>query len=562
MISITHIARRLLLTAPLLVASLTQGQGLFDGYMNHADMQQRVRALGAAHPFCRVESIGTSREGRDLPLLILSTDPDTAHERPAILITAGLDGRHFVGTETAVRVAERLARDHAELLEAVTIYIIPRVNPDAAERNLGPLNMGLIGTLRPVDSDRDRETDEDGPVDLNGDGVITLMRRLNPPLSDPPTHLPDPAEPRLLKRADAAKGEAPIWTVYTEGLDQDGDGLIAEDGPGGVDLDRNFMHGWPEYASDAGPHQLSEPESLALARFVLKRSNIMMAITYGRHDNMVNAPDGRATDITGRAPRELDAGDVELYKELARIFKETTGQTRAPKENVAGSFHAWLYAQRGLPSIATVVWGRPDPSPAPIIEGEEPAKEDRNAPKPADAEEAGWLLYSDRDRAGRGFVEWTPFDHPTLGRVEIGGFVPGFQLNPPAAELDDLADKQALFLVELARYRPRLRQEGPEVTRLAEGLYEVRLAIINDGRMPTTTAIARKARAVPPTVVRLHLPLSDIAAGSPVSQSWGIDGSGGRSDHRWIIRASAGARISIEIVNVQHGSRAVMFETN
>ena len=78
----------------------------------------------------------------------------------------------------------------------------------------------------------------------------------------------------------------------------------------------------------------------------------------------------------------IDAGDVKLYTEIGRIFKDTTGQKRAPKESTAGSFHAWLYAQRGIPSFATVVWGRPDPKPEDGEEGEG-AGADAAEPAPA-----------------------------------------------------------------------------------------------------------------------------------------------------------------------------------
>ena len=54
------------------------------------------------------------------------------------------------------------------------------------------------------------------------------------------------------------------------------------------------------------------------------------------------------------------SGDVSLYKEISRIYKDTTSQDKAAKVDGAGSFHAWLYAQRGIPSFATTVWGRPE----------------------------------------------------------------------------------------------------------------------------------------------------------------------------------------------------------
>ena len=661
-----------------------------EGYMDHRALRSKVRSIAGSSPLCRLSTIGESREMREIFLLTLSSDHASAHRRPALLITAGLDGRHWVGTETAVRVAERILADHADLLDEMTIYVIPRANPDGAQLNFGALNTGHIGTLRPVDLDRDGQIGEDGFDDLNDDAVITQMRRANPPLRDNPTHLPDPNEPRLMKTPDRSKGEVPTHTLHPEGLDSDGDGAIAEDGIGFVDLDRNFMHLWPEHAPDAGPYQLSEPESLALAEFVLKHTNITLAVTYGRHDNMINVPDHRGRDINRRVVTGIDEGDKPMYDQLSKLFKDTTGQKRATREDLAGSFHAWLYAQRGIPSVATIVWGRPDieepraedgaeardqATPArapgdpvtgewsgtinlPEMEGmegvpssvdvtmtlrvedltavsgsidsmmgsvdlrgekapgaptatlqgdmgggagsltvvlsvtgdgltaqitgplpaaltlkakrvsqpaaETPAqpaqrqpRQQRNANAPADPEEAAWLRYSD-SRGGVGFVDWTPFDHPQLGPVEIGGWVPGFKMNPPADELDGLAEKQTAFAVALIDMRPRLRLLGPEIDHLGPGVVEVRLAIANNGAMPSRTAMGQRARAMLPTVLRLSTPVDQILTGSRLERAWGIDAYD-RADFRWILLVEPGETIEIELLDEQLGDLLITF---
>jgi len=323
---------------------------------NTDDLAAAMHDLAGTHPACTVDVIGASREGRGILVLTLSADPATAGERPALLVTAGIDGRHFLGTETALRVAREILNSHGDLLAESTVYVIPRVNPDAAEANLRPPMTGHAGTFRMTDDDHDGVRDEDGAVDLDGNGIITMMRRAMPPLDEAATHMADPAEPRLMKKPDSTKGERATYALYPEGLDQDGDGAIAEDGPGAVDLDRNFMHLWPEHKPDAGPYQLSEPESAALATFVIEHKNIFAAITYGRHDNLVKPPDGKGKDVTGRAPKNIDGADVKLYKEISERYREITGQERADTEDIAGAFHAWLYAQRGIPSFAARVW--------------------------------------------------------------------------------------------------------------------------------------------------------------------------------------------------------------
>ena len=96
-----------------------------------------------------------------------------------------------------------------------------------------------------------------------------------------------------MKRADATKGETGAYTLYWEGTDEDGDGFINEDGPGGVDLNRNFQHAYPHWQADAGPHMVSEVESRALMDFTIAHRNIGAILTFGETDNLVTPPDSR-----------------------------------------------------------------------------------------------------------------------------------------------------------------------------------------------------------------------------------------------------------------------------
>lgn len=530
----------------------------------------------AAHPHCTLRSIGTSREGRDLPMLVLADDADAADRRPGLLVVAGLDGRRLADTGIALEVARSLLDASPALLEAVTIYVVPCANPDAAARSRATPGAPLAGTLDPVDDDRDGRRDEDPPRDIDGDGLVTMMRQLEPPLGEPPTHLPDPAEPRLMKTPDRDRGERATHRLFVEGLDGDGDGLIAEDGAGTTLLDRNFMHAWPEHQPDAGRYPLSEPEALALAQLVIARTNLVAAVVYGRHDTLVHPPDGKGRDVTGRAPRLADPDDVAFFAAIGTLYRETTGRDAAPTVDDDGSLHAWLIGQRGLPAFATTLWQRPtvdeaddadeegilidvraqDADDATGVELavvlEETKSED--APKedlePADAEAAAWLALA--EARGASFVPWRPFDHPTLGAVEIGGFAPLFREDAPEEDHAAIAAREAEFLVALAERRPRLEVIGPEMRRLADGLHEIRIAIRNDGGMPTMTRRARAARAAMPTLLRIDAEPERLLSGERIVRAWGVD-AGDRFETRWIIRG-ADDGVVIEIIDPRLGT--------
>ncbi|HWB20076.1 MAG TPA: M14 family metallopeptidase [Phycisphaerales bacterium] len=582
------------------------------------EIVSRIRAVAARHSsVCSVATIAQTGGHRDVLLLTLSAHQNAPSSKPALLVTAGLDSTHTLSVDTALRLAEGICATHAELLNDVTFYVIACANPDGfASQFTGPRS-DASGAPSAIDDDRDGAIDEDPPVDLNHDGYITVMRRLNPPIDDAPSVLPDSKEPRLLKSPDAAKGEHAIYSLYTEGLDADRDGLIAEDGTVTINLNRNFPEHWPEHSLDAGLYPLSQPETAGIAKFVIAHNNIFAAVTFGTCDNLINAPDSNGRDPAG-APKDIDGGDAAVYKEISQLFKDTTGQKRAVSGNSDGSLHSWLYAHRGIPSFATNVWGRPDPSPAPAASQpssapeSQPENTDTKGPvtedsKPGDTparpagagpggpgrrgggggrggrgfgggrggdggesapktdqpkansdEDEQWLEYSDRDRNHEGFVEWMPFDHPTLGKVEIGGFVPGFKFTPPADQLAPLADKETEFVIKLAERRPKLEVRGPVVKKLAPGIYDVKLAIANTGVLPSSTAIARRARSIKPIVVRISPDLDHIVSGQRVQTNWGIDG-GSESTYQWIIRADDHSSVSIELNGPDFAKRTLTF---
>lgn len=549
----------------LLPAQAALSQAVYEGYLDHEDLQKAIQQLHSQFPQqTKVSSIGSSREGRQIYLVKLSNNPEQETLRPAILVVAGVDARHLAGTELSIRAARQTLEAHPEMLQEVDVYVIPRVNPDGAEATLaGPL-ADIGGTRRITDADRDGFIDEDPPRDLNGDGRITQMRIMETSIDKPATHLADPAEPRLHVKPKSAEGERATFRLLTEGTDSDGDGRFSEDGEGDVHLDRNFMHLWQEHSNASGPYPLSEPEALAVADFVIAHPQIIAAVVYGPHDTVIAIPDTKPKDSSGRVPRNLHGGDKALQESLAKLYRETTGQDRSTNTANEGSLHGWLYAHRGIPTIATTAWGRPDPSPlpeAPAAEAEAaPAEqqetEEKAAPEPRDKEAAGWLAYSDRDRGGSGFIEWEEFDHPQLGRVQIGGFVPGFRSNPPLGNIDELAPKHAELYTKLADRRARMRIEGPTIEPVGSGLYRVRLALVNDGQLPTLTAMARQNKAVRPIAIRMGLDLDRIHEGKRVLLLRGLDAHGARHSQEWLIRPGADP-VVIEVDDPAQGTQTI-----
>jgi len=293
--------------AALLVSILVMpgvGLGQSVSYLDYDGFTRELRTVVNSSDLATIESLGTTLQGREVWMVQVGNPTGVSFDkRPGVLVVGNLEGDHLVGSHLALEAIRYLlenARDPAvqTALADHVFYIFPRLNPDGAEAMFAGVKWNRTTNSLPWDADNDGRTDEDGPEDLNGDGFITVMRVADP--SGP--YMIDPADTRLLKRADPAQGESGAYVLYWEGMDNDGDGFINEDGPGGVDLNRNYQHVYPYWEGDAGPHMVSEVESRALMDFTIAHRNIAAILTFGESDNLVTPPDSRGALAGEKVP--------------------------------------------------------------------------------------------------------------------------------------------------------------------------------------------------------------------------------------------------------------------
>jgi hypothetical protein len=532
-----------------------------EGYLDHAGLSAALRRVAAEFPGrVRLEPLARTLRGREVWLATLGPAAGTdapAARKPAILVVANLEADHLVGGQVAMGLIEQVARDPAwqRRLERCTIYVVPRLNPDGAERVLGRPREEFRTNLEPLDRDRDGKSGEDGPEDINGDGLVLKMRVKDAKA----TLVPDPADPRLLRKAEAAKGKRAVYSEYAEGIDDDHDGKLNEDPPGGVDLNRNWPHRWTEFDPEAGFSPASEPETQALIRFAFDHPEIVAVWSFGLNDNFATPPK--------KPESTLDDADLPVFAELSRLFararnpggKEkdqarddqktqtsTEPKPRAAGENTTaqavpgattdGAMSEWAYHQFGVVGLASRVWQGPElPEPGPRGGGEA-AGAGAKPPIPADGE-ARWLYWNDHVMGGRAFVPFAAFDHATLGKVELGGWKPGVRLNPPIEQVEALARGHLAFLGELAQRLPRLAIRDVKVEAKGGDIFQVSATVANDGELPTALAQGVRTRKADPVRVRLDPGPGRILAGSARAQIDSLGGSGGHKEFRWLILA-------------------------
>lgn len=608
------------LSALALVASATTAQAQSPAYHDHAALTRELRAVAGSSRSAKITSLGTTIGGRELWVVeIANPGGKPVGERPGVLMVGNLEGDQLTGSSHALESVRYLLANAAtpavkNVLDNQVVYVIPRLNPDGAELSFASVKTGRKGNARPYDDDNDGRVDEDGPEDLNGDGVISVMR-----VKDAQgEYMVDPADARTMKRADASKGEVGGYKLYWEGIDSDGDGFINEDGPGGVDLNRNFQHDYPYFQSEAGPHMVSEKESRALMDFMIAHRNIGAILTFGASDNLVVPPDamGRLAAPTafglpayadgsnarvfetgvlatpavpfgaavrtrgaqpgadnnpasGRRPDTLvNRADIEYFKAVSDAYKSITGiRVSAPQRRPRGAFFQYGYYQYGVPSFSTPGWY---PQAAATPPANSAAANTAGAGAVAGTGSAGNAAVSGAasatptdatilktmDAAGMdAFVAWKSFKHAELGDVEIGGFRPYTSSNALAKDLPELGRKHAEFLVKLASMLPRVHIAKTEVKAHGGGLFTVIAEVENTGFFPASLQHGVVSGSVKATVVQIGVPTESIVTGSPKSvRIANLNGSNTRQRITWVIRGKPDATVSINVLAHKGGT--------
>jgi hypothetical protein len=177
------------------------------------------------------------------------------------------------------------------------------------------------------------------------------------------------------------------------------------------------------------------------------------------------------------------------------------------------------------------------------------------AVKEGEHPEAYILQWADTALGGKGYVDWTPYSHPTLGEVEIGGFAPFVKITPPPAEMKDTISFHTDFYLGLMERLPELQIKETEVETLGDNTYKVTVYFTNGGWFPTSTAQGRRARAAWPIRVELQSPENLILfSGRKIETIPFIGGSGDTRKVEWIIQGNKGSRITVTAKSPRLGS--------
>jgi hypothetical protein len=447
-----------------------------------------TRLAGAYPDLVTMESAGKSYQGRDIIVLTI-TDKKvlTPDEKPGFWIDGNIHSIELQGTEFALYTAWYLCEMYNEnafirqLLKDKTFYIAPTINPDAREyfTSVGvPPRSGLA----PRDNDRDGLVDEDGYDDLNNDKNISQMRRKDPN----GRFREDPKDPRRLVRVQPGeKGDYEI--LGYEGIDNDGDGLVNEDGPGGYDGNRDWGFNWePNYVQrGADKYPFTFPENQAVRDFTLRHRNITGAESFHNSGGMIL----RGPSIKGGGAEAYSRSDdyvlntigkkgelmIPGYK-LVTIWKDMY--------TVYGGELDWWHGEMGCFVFSNELW-------TPYLMFYDTTNTD-----PYEFDKL--LLFEDA------FLPWQKVKHPVYGEIEVGGFNKNFGRLHPGFMLESDAHRNAAFCIYNAYQSPKLEINDLKVKELRGGLREVTATVENKRLLPTHSASNLKYRIDPPDYVSIE----------------------------------------------------------
>ncbi|MGC9780999.1 MAG: hypothetical protein HZR80_17275 [Candidatus Heimdallarchaeota archaeon] len=275
-------------------------------YHNRTELVSKFSSLETNFPdLIDISDIGTSYQGNNIPLVIITIETSEKFKKEFFLV-AHHHARESITIENALYFIDKLVYDFTnddeaiqEMLNERTIYVVPSLNIDSLD--ILYLWPEMRKNYHPIDED------DDGVEDEN----------------------------ELITGVDS----------------DDPDETIAEDKPGGVDLNRNYAYQWgyPYGNSDNVTHEtyrgeepFSEPETLALANFVRQHyfqaavslhSGVELIITPWSYDSSYSCP------------------DEEIYDDLGNELASLTGFTHEYLYPCAGEWGDWMYSARGIVSV-------------------------------------------------------------------------------------------------------------------------------------------------------------------------------------------------------------------
>lgn len=556
-------------------ASADKVELTWDHFYDTPAVEKALNELHDAYPsMTALSTIGTSEEGRDIWLMTINnpkTGADT--EKPGIFVDGTIHGNEIQATEVCLYLAWHLLESYddipmvKELVDSRAFYIVPIVNVDSRTRfftDPSSYNRGRTARV-PYDDDRDGLYDEDDDDDLDGDGEI-LQMRIKDPFGGWKTH---PDDPRVMVRTKPwEKGE---WRrLGEEGIDNDGDGRINEDGPGYLDMNRNYGYKWqPRYVEGgAGDFPMSGNATEAIANLMISKPNICFGFDFHNSGGMIVR--GPGSKLAGMySPKDVEVFDY-LGEEGEKIIPGYRYLiAKDDMYTIHGDFDEWMFSAMGIYSFTGELFMS--------------SQERYRTPGKGKNEDSEFRYYGgtpseerhkfdDNVNQGVMFRDWEKFDHPQFGEIEIGGWRTYTTRIPPTFMLYEMLHRNTALVIHTARHAPDIELELLEVKNIGNGLRRVRVRASNPNAIPTVSSIARRHDLVRDDIFTIEGSGIEVVSGgvlqdihydrvSPVKYRpymiFTTVPSFGKTDIQWIVKGSGKATVTFDSKKAKNRSLTI-----
>ncbi len=540
----------------------------FDKYYRYAELTRLLKAFAKEFPkLVQLASIGKSYEGRDIWVATLTnTATGDAKDKPAFWVDGNIHASEISPSSACVYLINKLVTEYGKkpdvtrVLDTRAFYICPRFNPDGAELALADKPKIVRSSVRPYPYD---EEPIGGLVqeDMDSDGRMLMMR-----VPDPNGAWKiSPDEPRLMVRRDPTETGGAYYRLLPEGRLEDYDGVTIKPQPKKerLDLNRNFPSEWRQEGEQAGagPYPTSEPEVRAVVQFIASHPNITGGISFHTYSGVILRPFSTKND------EAMPAEDLWTYQKIGQKGTDLSGYPNIsiyhdfryhPKEIITGAFDDWLYEHIGAFGWTVEIWS--PQRQAGITEykfidwyREHPFEHDLLM-----------LKWSDEKLGGKGYIDWYAYEHPQLGKVELGGWNQLYAFrNPPVEFLEKEIAPFSDWAIWHLLISPKLELLEASATPLGKGAYRVELVVNNTGWLPTNvTKLAVKNKVVRGVVCEIELPRgATLETGKPREELGQLEGRAykpaapvgwsfnDQTDDRlkveWVVRAPKGGIVKL-----------------
>ena len=418
---------------------------------DHADVMQ-------------LDSLAKTEGGRDIWAVTLCRGGNP-EDKPAFYVQGGIHAQEGMGITCSLNWLYTVLELHPEVLDKLTVYILPCVNPDGSDF--------CVRTGVEVRSKLERIPGLPNaviPQDLDGDGKILFMRWEDP--AGYYVELPECGN-MLVHRRAGDKG--PFYSMITEGIVENYDGGKLQRGYRDLDFNRQYGVGWKNNPN-GGDFPGNHIESRTIMRFMSTHPNIFMIMDVhcGTRALIYATPS--------------NAADAALFQKLAYMCQDMTGieavtnpnyarRDGTPPSNLRGHIDDYTYEALGILAV-TVELGNGYNSLG--MTSHEVFNADLY-----ERELISKIVEMHKAKGSKIAEPWKKVKHPQLGEVEVGG---RFYNNAYFMDPDDMLDlipKVADYFVEASKMVPVL--EFTDVTCEAMGgdIYRIRAGVINNGALNT-----------------------------------------------------------------------------